>query len=105
MTAALDLDPTLGHPGAVVAAVHHAIDELGAVDARTDGVAAAVVECERAIRRLAALKLRLLAAADSARVAETTGHASTGAWLAARTRDGQARSAREVRLASDLAEG
>jgi hypothetical protein len=105
MTAALDLHPDPGHPGAVVAAVHEALDELGPVDASVDGVTSAVVGCERAIRRLEALKLRLLAAADAAKVAQTTGHSSTGAWLAAQTRGGQARSAREVRLASSLDRG
>ena len=96
MTALLDLHPDPGHPGAVVATVHEALDELGPVDVSTGGTAAAVVECERAIRRLEALKLKLLAAADSARIAESTGHASTGAWLASQTRGGQARCARGV---------
>ena len=51
------------------------------------------------------LKLTLLAAADSARIAESTGHSSTGAWLASQTRGGQARCAREVRLAAALDDG
>ena len=104
MTAALDLHPLPGNPGAVVAAVHEALDELQPVE---DGsvVADTVVECERAIRRLEALKLKLLAAADAANVAESTGHSSTGAWLASRTKGGQARCARDVRLASALDDG
>ena len=52
MTAVLDLHPAPGHPGAVVANVHEALDELGPVDASIGGTAAAAVECERAIRRL-----------------------------------------------------
>ena len=105
MTAQLDLHPDPGHPGAVVAAVHEALDELGTIVPVAGETASAVVECERAIRRLEALKLTLLAAADAARISELTGHASTGAWLASQTRGGHARCAREVRLAAALGEG
>jgi hypothetical protein len=104
MTAALDLHPEPGHPVAVVAAVHEALDGLGPVD-DAGGVGGLVVECERAVRRLEALRLRLLSLADSSRVAATTGHASTGAWLASRTNGAPARCARDVRLAADLGSG
>ena len=101
MSALLDLHPAPGSPGVVVAAVHEVLDGLGAVD-DTAAVSDAVVECERAIRRLEALKLKLLAAADAGKIAAATGHASTGAWLASQTRSGTAKSAREVRLATEL---
>ncbi|MGH3361035.1 MAG: DUF222 domain-containing protein [Nocardioides sp.] len=103
MTALLDLHPTPGHPGVVVAGVHEALDEADtSVLLERNEYAGLVGECERAIRRLEALKLALVAAADRAKVNDLTGHASTGAWLASETRTGSAKSARDARLATDL---
>lgn len=105
MTAVLDLHPTPGHPGAVVAGVHVLLDEVdAAVSLERSEYAAAVGECERAIRRLEALKLSLVGAADQAKVSDLSGHASTSAWLAAKTKAGSAKSARDTRLAGDLRE-
>ena len=102
MTAALDLNPTPGHPGAVVAAVHEALDEVGEVAVPGVAYAEVVGECARARSRLRALELRLVAAADKAKVPQQSGARSTGAWLAKQTRAGQAASARDVQLAQDL---
>jgi len=104
MTAVLDLSLDPGRPGVVVAAVHEALDGLAAVDDASD-VSEAIVECERAIRRLEALKLRLVATAAASRAAQSSGHSSTGAWLASRTKAAHARCARDVKLASALESG
>lgn len=103
MSALLDLHPTPGHPGLVVAAVHEVLDEVdSSVPLERSEYAGLVGECERAIRRLEALKFKLVAAADNDKVSDLTGHASTGAWLATQTRSGNAKSARDARLATDL---
>ena len=102
MSALLDLHPTPGHPGVVVAGVHEALDGIGPVELGQGEYAGVVTECERAIRRLEALKLKLVAVADTARVSDLTGHASTGAWLASQTKAGNARCARVAKLANDL---
>ena len=65
-------------------------------------VGAAVAETERAIRRLQALKLRLVAAAESSLAPLSAGHRTTGSWLAALSHSGPAAAAREARLAGDL---
>ena len=101
MTALLDLRPDLGHPAVVVAGIHELLDSVDDVSAGGDH-AETVVACERAIRRLEALKLRLVARAETRRAAQESGHATTSAWLAARTKSGSARCAREVRLAEAL---
>ena len=102
MSALLDLHPTPGHPGVVVAGVHEALDGIGPVELGQGEYAGVVTECERAIRRLEALKLKLVAAADTARVSDRSGHASTAAWLASQTKAGNAKSARDAKLANDL---
>ncbi|MEI2809489.1 MAG: hypothetical protein V9F00_04615 [Nocardioides sp.] len=55
---------------------------------------AAVVEAERAIRRLDAVKLRLVAAADAVDVSREAGLPDTTAWLAKNT---HATGARQLR--------
>jgi hypothetical protein len=103
MTAVLDLHPTPGHPAAVVAGVHEALDSLSAVD--DDHVcdfSTLVAECARARARLQALELKLVSAADRAKVPARSGARNAGAWLATTTRSDQAASARDVRLAADL---
>jgi hypothetical protein len=105
MSALLDLHPDPGHPGVVVADVHEALDGLGPVELDPAEYADVVGDVERAVRRLEALKLRLVAAAEHARVPQQTGARSTGAWLAKHTRAGGARSARDAGLAGDLAQG
>ena len=102
MTAVLDLHPDPGHPGAVVAVVHEALDGLSGVELAPHEYADIVQECARARSRLQALELRLVAAAERARVPQQSGAWSAGAWLASRTRAGQARSARDAALAQKL---
>lgn len=58
---------------------------------------------DREIRRLQALKLAVVAAADAARVADASGLTDTSAWLARRTRADSANASREVGLATALA--
>ena len=91
MTAALDLHPDAGHPAVAGALeVHALLDDLLAGDA-LDGVlsdaalATAVTEWDRAAARIEAVKLKLVAAADKAHVAEASGLAGTDAWLSRRT--------------------
>jgi len=102
MTALLHLHPDPGHPGAVVAGVHEALDGLGPVELDPGEYAAVVTGVDRAVRRLEALKLRLVAAAERADVPRQSGARSSGAWLATQTRSGSASAAREARLAGDL---
>jgi hypothetical protein len=85
------------------AELHAAIDRLE-VDAVVpiEQYAALVAELDRAIHRLGATKLALVASADRARVAELQGAPDTSAWLARQTRSGSAAAARDVRLATAL---
>jgi hypothetical protein len=108
MTAALDLHPDAGHP-AVAAAfeVHGVLDGLLAGGAPGEPLseseyATAVTEWDRAIARIEAVKLKLVAAADKARVAEASGLSGTDAWLSQRTRSGRAKAGRDLRLAGAL---
>jgi hypothetical protein len=104
MTAALDLHPVPGHPGAVAAAVHEALDTVEVATLTPAEYAEVVGEWERAIRRMEATKLALVAAADRTSVAADAGCASTSAWLAKQTRAGGASAARTVRLATAVEE-
>ena len=78
------------------------VAELVTSDVAAYGDLAARVH--RAEARLAALRLRVVAAADAARVHRESGATSTGAWLAGVTREDCPRAAREVRLARRLDE-
>ena len=104
MTALLDLHPDPGHPGAVVAVIHEALDGLGRVELEPDEYAVVVTDVDRAVRRLEALKLRLVASAQKADVPRQSGARSSGAWLAMQTRSGSASAARDASLAGDLDE-
>ena len=64
--------------------------------------ATAVRAADRAISRLQALKLSLVAAADRAQVAAASGMTGTGAWLAKQTRTTGASAAGQVALAGAL---
>ena len=105
MAALLDLPPA---PPTVVPS---GVDELHAVIDRLDVAGTAppeqyaglVADLDRAIRRLTAAKLALVAAADKARVAELSGMSDTTAWLSRQTRSGSAEASRSVRLATALA--
>ncbi len=102
VTAALDLHPTPGHPAAVAAGVHELLDEALTDDLPAGQYAATIAELARARSRLHALELRLVAAADAAKIHQTTGHTSTGAWLSSQTRTGTAAATRQVTLAGAL---
>lgn len=86
---------------------HAVIDSLQdaiAADQRTAGRAlrADLVEVERLARRVEAARLRLVARADTIRVAERTGHTDTGAWVARSTNSDRRPASRDVRLAAAL---
>src|SRR5690349_10666799 len=83
----------------VLHAVIDSLQDLGSSSVAYDEV---LVDLDRAIRRLEAVKLRLVAAADVARVADRTGLADTSSWLARRTHAGSAQAAADVRLATAL---
>jgi hypothetical protein len=102
MSAALDLHPTPGHPAAVVAAVHEALDGIEVEGLSPDQYATTIAELARARSRLHAVELALVAAAERSTVAADAGCSSTGAWLSRQTRSGGAAAARAVKLATDL---
>ncbi len=93
-------DPVL----AGVTEVHAALDRLPGPDT-TSQPGRAVAEVEKAIRRLAAYKLRMLAAADSTGVAADAGFTDTSAWVARQTTTSRSDAAHEVALATELATG
>ena len=98
--------PALGlTPGVAVEGVHELLDALAPLAPLPRGEYAAVVaDADRAINRLQALKLRLVAAADKAQVATDSGAASTSAWHASLTNTEPAESHRQTRLAEALEE-
>ena len=108
MTAALDLHPDAGHAAVAGALeVHALLDELLAGEALGRALsgpeyATAVTEWDRAVARIEAVKLKLVAAADKARVAEQSGLSGTDAWLSQRTRSGRVKAGRDLRLAGAL---
>ncbi|HQR28143.1 MAG TPA: DUF222 domain-containing protein [Nocardioides sp.] len=104
MTALLDLHPDAAHPAySGLAQIHEVLDGLGDVAAlRTGDYADLVRQTERAIRRLQAVKLRLLRGADNADVAAGSGLPGTGQWLARETHATGASAAGQVALASAL---
>lgn len=102
MTALLD-EVGLGGRESGTRALHSVIDSLQDLGpSPAVGYDELLVDLDRAIRRLEAIKLRVVAAADAARVADRTGLADTSSWLARRTHTGSAQAAAEVRLATAL---
>ena len=104
-SAVLDLHPDATHPVTLALdVVHGALDGLpGELPAMASGdYQTAVVEVERAIRRLDAVKLRLVAAADAVDVSRDAGLPDTTAWLAKNTHATGAAASRHVALAQDL---
>ena len=90
-------------PAGVVEGVHELLDHLAPVTDLPRGEYAALVrECARARARLQALELKLVAAAEAAKVPADTGAASTGAWHATVTNTEPAESARQASLATAL---
>ena len=86
-----------------LAHVHAAIDALGAADVG-EVSGRDVAEVDRAMSRLAAVKLSMVAAAHRQGVAQRAGMTSTSAWLAAQTRTWGAQAAADVALAAALEE-
>jgi len=64
-----------------------------------------MAEVDRAIRRLEALKVKLVAIADQAGTAKDAGFTSTGAWVAKTTTVSHSDATRQVALAADLNSG
>lgn len=101
-------DPVSGVEAAIVG-MDASLDRMAgvvagdALDARACERTLAAVE--RQSRRLAGIRLRVLAAADRARVAQEAGFTGTEAWAARRTNTPRAAAARQVALAAELAEG
>ena len=104
MTALLDLHPDTDADGvvAVLADVHAALDSAGDLGMVSGDYARAVREADRAISRLQAIRLSLVAAADRAEVAAGSGMSGTGAWLSKQTRTTGAAAAGQVALAGAL---
>ena len=100
-TALLDL--TAGPSG--VAEVHAALDRLQQQPADFIRPALEVAEVERAIRRLEAYKLKLVASADKSGAPADAGFAGTEAWVAKTTTVSRTRAAREVALARNCSPG
>jgi hypothetical protein len=109
MTALLDLHPDSTHPVlSGVAEVHGVLDRMhaGAGEAVVaGGHAHLVAELDRAARRIEALKLKVVAAADQAQVAKNNGFTGADAWLAKTTTVSRSDAARQVRLATVLDSG
>ena len=73
MTALAHPETALGHPAAVVAGVHAALDSLRDVELRDEEYAEVIAECSRARSRLRAVELGLVAAAEGERSAAVRG--------------------------------
>ncbi len=102
MSALLDLHPDTGDAvSSGVADLHGVIDRLHtAPPTRRPGPE--VAEVDRAIRRLEALKLKLVATADKSGVAKDAGFTGPDAWLAKTTTASRTDAARQVALAGAL---
>ena len=109
MAALLDLHPDGTHPVlSGVVGVHAVLDRMhaGTTQPLVPGEHALVVaELDRATRRIEALKLKVVAAADSAGVAKDAGFTGADAWLAKTTTVSRGNAARQVALAADLDSG
>lgn len=106
MTSLLATAPPAAVPArAAVARVHAVLDEVtsGPVVGPVSG--SDLASMDRAISRMQAMKLQMVAAADRERVAESSGMSGTAAWLAAHTRTGGAEAAQTVGLATALDSG
>ena len=98
-TSATGVTPVVGG----VAHVHAAIDVLAAAEVG-EVSGHDVAEVDRAMTRLAAVKLSMVAAAHRQGAAQRAGMTNTGAWLAAHTRSWGAQAAADVALAVALEE-
>jgi hypothetical protein len=102
--------PSLGSAAVVgvqTGALHAVVDQVQARLADPDAAvvvgAADIGEVERIARRVEALRLALVAAADRQQVHRRTGHSSTSTWVASATHGDGAHAARDVVLATSLA--
>ncbi|MFN8191349.1 MAG: DUF222 domain-containing protein [Nocardioidaceae bacterium] len=103
MSALLDLHPDATGVLGMLAGVHALLDDAPAEVGLVSGdYATAVREVDRAIARLQAVRLSLVAAADRAEVAAGSGMSGTGAWLSKQTRTTGAAAAGQVALAGAL---
>jgi hypothetical protein len=86
--------------------VHSVLDRCAGIEDLSGHAAAALIgELDRAVTRLQAVKLSLVAVVDKADVAGDSGMTGTAAWLAARSRSDGAAAAKDVRLATALGDG
>jgi hypothetical protein len=102
MSALLDLHPDADGVLGMLAGVHALLDDAGDVRLVSGDYATAVREVDRAVARLQAVRLSLVAAADKASVAAGSGMSGTGAWLSKQTRTTGAAAAGQVALAGAL---
>jgi hypothetical protein len=102
MSALLDLHPDADGVLGMLASVHALLDDAGEVSMASGDFAMAVREVDRAVARLQAVRLSLVAAADKASVAAGSGMSGTGAWLSRQTRTTGAVAAGQVALAGAL---
>jgi len=109
MAALLDLHPDSTHPVRSGAAkVHRVLDRMhaGVSQPLVGGEHALVVaELDRATRRIEALKLKVVAAADQGNVAKDAGFTGADAWLAQTATISRSDAARQVALATELDSG
>lgn len=104
MTSTLRLHPDADHPAVAGARELHAfLDDLDVSGPLPAGeYAEAVAEWDRAARRIEAVKLRLISAAERAGSASLSGMSGTPAWLAKQTTTDHATAARATTLATAL---
>lgn len=102
MSALLDLHPDATGVLGMLAGVHALLDDAPGVELVSGDYATAVREVDRAVARLQAVRLSLVAAADRAEVAAGAGMSGTGAWLSKQTRTTGAAAASQVALAGAL---
>ncbi|GAB3262351.1 hypothetical protein GCM10027425_26220 [Alteromonas gracilis] len=100
MTAALDLAPTGSGLATLVTQVHELLDL--APESAVGDAGMVIREIDRAQSRLAALRLRVLGSAESARAAAAAGASDAGSWSARLTRTEPAKAHRDMRLAREL---
>src|SRR5438105_772573 len=96
-------DPLAAGVGDGLSELHVVIDRLHTTPLGRQDAPAALVGVDRAIRRLEALKLKLLAAADTAGIAQDAGFTGTEAWVVRQTTTSRTTAARQVALARELA--
>lgn len=99
--------PLVGLKRSPAARAHAFLDDLDVMVDELDSaqIAVELAAWERLARRVEGIKLRFLARADTAGLAQASGMSGTDAWLARTTKAGRGDAARQVRLASALDHG